>query len=72
MSCGLGRICIPSCLGGGWPAATAPIRPLGWEFPYAEWVWPYKGQKKERKRKKERKKEGRKEGRKEERKEHIK
>ena len=22
------------------PAATARIRPLAWELPYASWVWP--------------------------------
>ena len=67
MSCGVGhRHSLDPMLLWLWcrPAATAPIRPLAWEPPYAV-VAALKRQKtKDRERKKERKK-GRKEGRKE-------
>ena len=65
MSCGVGRKrgSDPALL---WlwcrPVATAPIKPLAWEPPYA--VGAALEKNKKRKRKKERKEVGRKEGRK--------
>ena len=56
MSCGVGHRCgsEPELL---WPAATALIRPLAWETPYAESVTLEKT-KIQKKKKKKRKKEG--------------
>ena len=54
MSCGAGCRCgLDPALLWLWcrPAATAPIRPLAWELPYAEGV-ALKRQKKKKKRKK--------------------
>ena len=51
MSCGVGHRCgLDPVLLWGWhrPAATAPIRPLAWESPYASGVALKRKKKKER------------------------
>ena len=56
MSCGVGRRCgLDPMLLWLWhrPVATAPIRPLAWEPPYAEGAAQEKRQKDEKKKKKD-------------------